>query len=49
VEIDPKAYLICDDTVLNKSFRTKIKVVRKQCSGTKKGRDPWRGWSRVST
>jgi len=49
VEIDPKAYLIFDDTVLNKSFRTKIKVVRKQCSGTKKGRDLWRGWSRVST
>jgi hypothetical protein len=43
VEIDPKAYLIFDDTTLNKSFRTRIKLVRKQCSGTKKGRDPWRG------
>jgi hypothetical protein len=43
VEIDPEAYLIFDDTVLAKSFGPKIEVVRKWCSGNKKGRDPWRG------
>ena len=49
-EIDPEAYLIFDDTVLDKSFGPKIKVVRKQCSANEKGRDPWRGgWSRAST
>ena len=37
VEIDPEAYLIFDDTVLEKSFGPKIEVVRKQCSGNKKG------------
>ena len=37
VEIDPEAYLIFDDTVLDKSFGPKIEVVRKQWSGNKKG------------
>jgi hypothetical protein len=43
VEIDPEAYLIADDTVLDKRFGAKIEVVRKQCIGNKKGRDPWPG------
>jgi hypothetical protein len=34
VENDPEAYLIFDDTVLDKSFGPKIEVVRKQWSGT---------------
>ena len=29
--------------MLDKSFGPKIEVVRKQCSGNKKGCDPWRG------
>jgi hypothetical protein len=37
VEQDPEAYLIFDDTVLEKSFGPKIEVVRKQWSGNKKG------------
>jgi DDE family transposase len=37
LEIDPEAYLIFDDTVLEKSFGPKIEVVRKQWSGNKKG------------
>ncbi len=37
VEHDPDAYLIFDDTVLEKSFGPKIEVVRKQWSGNKKG------------
>ena len=42
VEIYPEAYLIFDDTVLDKRFGAKIEVVPKQCSGNKKGCDPWR-------
>ena len=37
VEQDPRAYLIFDDTVLEKSFGPKIEMVRKQWSGNKKG------------
>jgi hypothetical protein len=37
LEIDPQAYLIFDDTVLDKSFGPKIELVRKQWSGNKKG------------
>jgi hypothetical protein len=37
LEPDPEAYLIFDDTVLEKSFGPKIEVVRKQWSGNKKG------------
>ena len=37
LELDPQAYLILDDTVLDKSFGPKIEVVRKQWSGNKKG------------
>jgi hypothetical protein len=37
LEIDPDAYLIFDDTVLDKSFGPKIEVARKQWSGNKKG------------
>lgn len=37
LERDPQAYLIFDDTVLDKSFGPKIEVVRKQWSGNKKG------------
>jgi hypothetical protein len=37
LEIDPEAYLIFDDTVLDKSFGPKIEVVRKQWSSNKKG------------
>ena len=37
LEPDPEAYLIFDDTVLDKSFGPKIEVVRKQWSGNKKG------------
>jgi hypothetical protein len=37
LESDPEAYLIFDDTVLDKSFGPKIEVVRKQWSGNKKG------------
>lgn len=37
LEPDPQAYLIFDDTVLDKSFGPKIEVVRKQWSGNKKG------------
>ncbi len=37
VERDPDAYLIFDDTVLDKSFGPKIEVARKQYSGNKKG------------
>jgi len=37
LELDPEAYLIFDDTVLDKSFGPKIEVVRKQWSGNKKG------------
>src|SRR5215212_4115327 len=37
LEFDPEAYLIFDDTVLDKSFGPKIEVVRKQWSGNKKG------------
>ncbi len=37
LELDPEAYLIFDDTVLEKSFGPKIEVVRKQWSGNKKG------------
>lgn len=36
LEQDPKAYLIFDDTVLEKSFGPKIEMVRKQWSGNKK-------------
>ena len=36
IERDPDAYLIFDDTVLDKSFGPKIEVVRKQYSGNKK-------------
>ena len=35
--LDPEAYLIFDDTVLDKSFGPNIEVVRKQWSGNKKG------------
>ncbi len=37
VEQDPGAYVIFDDTVLEKSFGPQIEVVRKQWSGNKKG------------
>jgi hypothetical protein len=37
LELDSEAYLIFDDTVLEKSFGPKIEVVRKQWSGNKKG------------
>jgi Transposase DDE domain len=37
LERDPQAYLIFDDTVLDKSFGPKIEVVRKQWSANKKG------------
>ncbi len=37
LEIDPDAYLIFDDTVLDKSFGPRIEVARKQWSGNKKG------------
>jgi len=37
LELDPEAYLIFDDTVLDKSFGPNIEVVRKQWSGNKKG------------
>lgn len=37
IEQDSEAYLIFDDTVLDKSFGPKIEVVRKQWSGNKKG------------
>jgi hypothetical protein len=37
LERDPQAYLIFDDTVLDKSFGPKIEMVRKQWSGNKKG------------
>jgi hypothetical protein len=37
LEPDPQAYLIFDDTVLEKSFGPKIEVARKQCSGNGKG------------
>lgn len=37
LEPDPEAYLIFDDTVLDKSFGPSIEVVRKQWSGNKKG------------
>ncbi len=37
LETDPEAYLIFDDTVLDKSFGPKIEVARKQWSGNKKG------------
>ena len=36
LERDPDAYLIFDDTVLDKSFGPKIEVVRKHYSGNKK-------------
>jgi hypothetical protein len=36
LEPDPKAYLIFDDTVLDKSFGPKIEVTRKQWSGNEK-------------
>src|SRR5438270_1531286 len=36
-EADPEAYLIFDDTVLDKSFGPKIEVARKQWSGNEKG------------
>ncbi len=34
---DPQAYLVFDDTVLDKRFGPKIEVVRKQWSGNEKG------------
>ncbi len=37
IEQDPDAYLIFDDTVLDKNFGPKIEVTRKQWSGNKKG------------
>ncbi len=37
LELDSEAYLVFDDTVLDKSFGPKIEVVRKQCSGNEKG------------
>jgi Transposase DDE domain len=37
LEFDPEAYLIFDDTVLDKSFGPSIEVARKQWSGNKKG------------
>jgi hypothetical protein len=37
LEPDSGAYLIFDDTVLDKSFGPKIELVRKQWSGNKKG------------
>ncbi len=37
LELDSEAYLVFDDTVLDKSFGPKIEVVRKQWSGNEKG------------
>jgi len=37
LELDSQAYLVFDDTVLDKSFGPKIEVVRKQWSGNEKG------------
>jgi hypothetical protein len=37
LEFDPEAYLIFDDTVLDKRFGPKIEVARKQWSGNEKG------------
>src|SRR5215210_5379631 len=37
LELDSEAYLIFDDTVLDKSFGPKIELARKQWSGNKKG------------
>ncbi len=37
LELDSQAYLIFDDTVLDKSFGPKIEVMRKQWSGNAKG------------
>jgi hypothetical protein len=37
LELDSQAYLIFDDTVLDKSFGPRIEVVRKQWSGNNKG------------
>ena len=37
LELDPEAYLIFDDTVLDKSFGPKIEAARKQWSGNAKG------------
>ncbi len=37
LELDSEAYLIFDDTVLDKGFGPKIEVVRRQWSGNKKG------------
>jgi hypothetical protein len=37
LELDPEAYLIFDDTVLDKRFGPKIEVARKQWSGNEKG------------
>jgi hypothetical protein len=37
LELDSQAYLIFDDTVLDKSFGPKIEVARKQWSGNEKG------------
>ncbi len=37
LELDSQAYLVFDDTVIDKSFGPKIEVVRKQWSGNEKG------------
>jgi Transposase DDE domain len=37
LEFDPQAYLVFDDTVLDKRFGPKIEAVRKQWSGNEKG------------
>jgi hypothetical protein len=37
LELDSQAYLIFDDTVLDKSFGPKIEVARKQWSANEKG------------
>jgi hypothetical protein len=36
LELDSQAYLVFDDTVLDKSFGPKIEVVRKQWSGNER-------------
>ena len=49
LEQDSKAYLIFDDTVLEKSFGPSIEVTRKQWSGNEKSVIRVSGWSRAST
>ena len=49
LEPDPEAYLIFDDTVLDKSFGPSIEVTRKQWSGNERASSGGSGWSCAST